>query len=63
MDSVVTGSNWVQISHDKARIQSTFGNKHQVVSLQLTSLGAVSGQDSTSDGTRPISVFRATCRP
>jgi hypothetical protein len=62
-DSVVTGSSWVQISNDKAQIQSTVGTKHQVVSLQLTSLGGVSGQASTSDGMRPISVFRATCRP
>ena len=63
MDGVVTGTNWVQISNDKAQIQSTVGTKHQVVSLQLTSLGGVSGQASTQDGTRPINVARATCRP
>lgn len=63
MDTVVTGSNWVQISNDKAQIQSTVGTKHQVVYLQLTSLGGVSGEASTPSGPRPIGVARATCRP
>jgi hypothetical protein len=63
MDSVVTGSNWVQLSADKALIRSIVGTKQQSVSLQLTSLGGVSGQAMTAGRTYPIHVSRTSCRP
>lgn len=63
VDSVVTGSKWVQVSTDKAQIQSIVGTRQQTVNLRLTSLGGVSGEVSTTGGIRPIGVVRAACRP
>jgi hypothetical protein len=63
IDSVVTGSQWIQLSRDKALIRSIVGTTQQSVSLQLTSLGGVSGQAVTAGRTYPIHVSRTACRP
>ncbi|MEP6492026.1 MAG: hypothetical protein ABJF01_05080 [bacterium] len=60
-DSVVRGSNWIQLADNKAEIQSIDGRKRQVVSLSLTSL--VAGQATMPGISQPVAVLRAPCRP
>ncbi|HTE45585.1 MAG TPA: zf-HC2 domain-containing protein [Gemmatimonadaceae bacterium] len=60
-DSVITGSNWIPLANNGAKIQSTDGAKRQVVNLHLTSL--VSGQATITGAAAPLAVTRMACLP